>query len=149
MTITDQRVDDSLKVCINDICHSHDAGLSFNEIRIDDTLTIFACLVPDEARVVIYAVSERGPKPAPVYVTIVRDMRAFDTLELEPLETDMTGRLHVLHGEAVCMLQTDARTSGQIHVVCGDRLLLRDTVSYLPRLRGRLDKVQKIGRAHV
>lgn len=142
MTITDQRVAETLKDRINNICHSRDAEMSFHKVQIDSKLTIFACLVPKEARVAVYAVSERGAMQEAVYVTIVRDMRAFTTLQLKPLDTDMPEGLQILHGEAVCMLQVDTRTSGQIHVVCCGTLLLRDDVSYLPRFRGRLDKVQ-------
>lgn len=129
------------------INHKNDANLSFNECVIDDSLTLFTGVASTEGRIAIYAISSSDPTTQPVHVTIVRDMRALETIQLSlhPIPEDYEvpaqfADTHILSCNSICLLKKDAETSGPVHIVCNDQVIFRMTAKYVDRYIGHLDK---------
>lgn len=133
-------------VPINDgsavVLPDRDADLSLNATRIDASLTILTGIVPKEGRVSLYALSTRPASTGPVRVTLVRDGIAFETVELTPCDIPQTRPGILLRGESACLLQRDMATTGRIHAVCEDHLVLNRDAGYVADFDGRLDKIR-------
>lgn len=83
-----------------------------------------------------------SPLPKPIYVTVIREMSAFELIELMPNPELSNPTGQVLQGSSAYRLATGPETKRRIHIVCEGTLALGIEAKYMDPYLGNIENIQ-------